>query len=198
MNLSVLFSLILDVALDDFFIRILTNCVHVKATGPEITSPENFLDLRVRLEDMLGREALGNLCDLAWRKNRDTLNEKMHMIQICSDLDETDFIASLDTETHVFKRSLDRFSKSFFPVFHRTNQVIQKQCSVVALGDVFTHPKMLHLREPTPHSECEVFRNERMPPQTLHFSKMSDAEVAKIRVCECISADVQFTYDEAG
>ena len=84
----------------------------------------------------------------------------MHMILIGADLDEPDFVAFLDFKANVFQCSLYRFGKGFFSVFHGTNQVVEKECFVVALGDVFAHPKRVHLRAGTPHSECEVSRNE--------------------------------------
>lgn len=47
------------------------------------------------------------------------------MILIGSDFDESDFIAFLDQETHVFQRLHDGLGKGFSPVFHRTDQVVQ-------------------------------------------------------------------------
>jgi len=46
MNLFVPLALIPDVALDDLLIGILSHGVHVEAACPEMSSPENFLDIK--------------------------------------------------------------------------------------------------------------------------------------------------------
>jgi len=63
MDLLVPPSLTLNVALDNIFIGVLSDCVHVEATRPEVSSPENFLHLRMAIEDVFGREALDDLYD---------------------------------------------------------------------------------------------------------------------------------------
>jgi len=82
------------------------------------------------------------------------------MILIGADFDKPDFVAFLDFEADVLQCSLDRFGKGLFPIFHGTDQVIEEKRLVMTLGDVFAHPKRLHLREPTPHATCEVLRNK--------------------------------------
>ena len=99
---------------------------------------------------MLGGEAFGDLSYFGWGKNRDTLDEEVHMILVGPDLDESKFVALLNFQAYLFQSSFHGFGKGFFPVFHRTDQVVKKESFVVTFGDVFTHPTMLHLREPTP------------------------------------------------
>ena len=63
MDLLVPPTLILHIAFDDIFVGVLPDRVHVEATRPEVSSPENLLHLRMVIEDMLGGEALDDLCD---------------------------------------------------------------------------------------------------------------------------------------
>ena len=61
MDLFVPPSLILHVSFDDFFVGVLPHRVHVEAACPEVASPEDFLDVGMLIEDVLGREALDDL-----------------------------------------------------------------------------------------------------------------------------------------
>jgi hypothetical protein len=150
-------ALILNIALDDVLVGVLPDGVHVKTTRPEIASPQDFLDLGTGIEDMLARKAFDNLGDVRGREYGDALDEEMDMILIGADLDETNLVALLDLQAHVFECFLDRLGKGLFSVFHGTNQMVEQECLVVTFDDVFAHPMMLHLRESTSHSECEVF-----------------------------------------
>ena len=120
----VLLSLILNIALDDIFVGILPNRVHVETARPEVPSPQEFPDLGVFVEDVSCRESLHNLGNARWREGRNTLEQEMHMILICPDFDETDLKALLNLKTHLFERPLCGFCKSFSPVFHGTDQVV--------------------------------------------------------------------------
>lgn len=91
------------------------------------------------------------------------------MILVGADFDKTDFVAFLDFKADILQCSLDRFGKGLFPIFHGTDQVIEEKRLVVTLGDVFAHPKRLHLREPTPHATCEVLRNKTEKPKMTVF-----------------------------
>ena len=180
MDLLVPPSLILHIALDDVLVGVLANGVHVEATRPEMASPEKSLDCRMILENVFGCEALDGLRDAAGREYGNALEQKVHMILVSANLDKTNFVALLDLLANVFQSTLDRFGKGFFPVFHGTDQVVEKQRLIVMLGDVFAHPTMLHLREPTPHSECGVSRNDKAhgggahPPWKFAAQVLSD------------------------
>lgn len=162
----VLLSLILNIALDDIFVGILPNCVHVETARPEVSSPQKFSDFGVGMENMSCSEALHNLGNTRRGEGRNTLQQKMHVILICPDFDETDLEALLNLKTDLFERPLRGFCKSFSSVFHGTDQVVQQKSLVVTFVDVITHPKMLHLQGPTPQPSCEVFWNnyEGCPP----------------------------------
>ena len=88
------------------------------------------------------------------------MKEEIDVVEVCTNLDEPDFITLLNFKTNILESLFNWRSQDFFPVFHRTCQMIQKQCFIVAFEDVVTHPRMLHLREPTPHATCEVSRND--------------------------------------
>ena len=148
MNLLVDHALVLDVAPDHLFVRILSNRVHVVAARPEIATPEHLFDLRVGLKDMFGCEAFRDLCNLCWGENRSALDEEMDVIKIRPNLYEPKFVALLNFQTDLFQCLFHWFCQSFFPVLHRTHQVVEQKRPVVAFGDVLTHPMMVHLKEP--------------------------------------------------
>ncbi len=53
MELLVVTTLVLNVALDDFFVSILSDGVHVVTTRPEMPSAQDKLEFRMLLEKML-------------------------------------------------------------------------------------------------------------------------------------------------
>ena len=63
MDLCIPPSLTLHVALDHFFVGILTDRVHVEAARPEVPAPEDLLDLGTGIEDVFGGETLHDLGD---------------------------------------------------------------------------------------------------------------------------------------
>ena len=160
MDLFVLAALVLDIAFDDIFVCVLSHRIHVKATRPEVPAPEDLLHCWMMVKDVLGRQALDDLSDARWSEDRNALQEKVHVICIRSDLDESDFIPLLDGQTDLFQCSFDGFGKGFFFVFHGTNQVVEEKSFIVTFVDVFTHPMRVHLRGRTPHATCEVSRND--------------------------------------
>jgi hypothetical protein len=151
----VLLPLVLNIALDHFFAGVLPHGVHVVAARPEVTSPQHLFDFWVVVEDMLGSQAFDDLDDLGGRKNGNRLEKKMHMVLIRANLDEPEFIALLDGKTDVFECFFHWFCKCFLSIFHRTHQMIEKECFVMALGNMVTHGLILHLRESTPDSQSE-------------------------------------------
>ena len=61
MHLVVLFSLILNIITNHFFTAILSNCVSVKPTCPQISSPKNLFDLFVSGKNLSGRNTFDDL-----------------------------------------------------------------------------------------------------------------------------------------
>ena len=169
MDLFVSPALVLDVAFDDILVCVLSHRVHVETARPEVTAPEDLLHCGMMIEDVLGCQTLDDLGDARWSEDRNALQEKVDMICIRSDLDESDFIPLLDGQTNLFQCSLDGVGKGLFPVFHGTNQVVEKESFVVTLVDVLTHALRVHLREPTPHATCEVSRNDVFQVLSLHY-----------------------------
>ena len=160
LELSVLHALALDIALDHIFIGVLPYGVHVETTRPEMPSPEELFDCGVGLEDMFGCEAFYNLRYARGGEEWDALEEEVDVVAIRTDFDEPYLVALLDLLAHLCESMNDGFGKGFFPVFHGTDQMVEQESFVMALVDVMTHRQRLHLRGPTPHSECEVSRNE--------------------------------------
>ena len=63
MDALVLFTLILNVAPDHFLVAVLTDRIHVKTTGPKVSSPESSFDIGMGIEDVFGCEMLDRPCD---------------------------------------------------------------------------------------------------------------------------------------
>ena len=82
MNATVLQALILNVPLDHFFVGVLSHCVHVEPTRPEMPAPENICDFWVEIEDIFCGETLGCLHNVGWRKSGYALDEEMHVILV--------------------------------------------------------------------------------------------------------------------
>ena len=123
----VLLALILYVALDCFLVAVLTHRINVVAAGPELASPENLRDLRVKREELSCSETFDYLDDLFWRLHGNSLNEEVHMILVCSNFNEPDLIRNLNLSTHFLEGLLNCFCENLLSELCRTNEVVEKQ-----------------------------------------------------------------------
>ena len=82
MNTTILQALILNVPFDHFFVGVLSNCVHVETTRPEMPTPENVCDFWVEIENIFGSQTLGCLYNVARIKGRYALDEEVHVILV--------------------------------------------------------------------------------------------------------------------
>src|SRR5215207_7134569 len=67
----------------------------------------------------------------------------MHMIPVGADLQELELIASLDPQTDVSQRLVDRRIEHGSSIFGWKHQVVEQNRNVMALVDVEAHPRDL-------------------------------------------------------
>src|SRR5215204_1898741 len=67
----------------------------------------------------------------------------MHMIPVGADLQELELIASLDPQTDVSQRLVDRRIEHGSSIFGWKHQVVEQNRDVMALVDVEAHPRDL-------------------------------------------------------
>jgi hypothetical protein len=60
--------------------------------GPKFTTPQTLLDRRDAVKDLAGREAFDDLDNLGWALARHRLHQKMDVIFIGANLQESSFI----------------------------------------------------------------------------------------------------------
>ena len=71
----------------------------------------------------------------------------MHLVLIHSDLNELDFIASLDLSTYVLQHLVDPFIEHSPPVFSWKHSVVKQNAEVVTLMDVLAHSCILRCKQ---------------------------------------------------
>jgi hypothetical protein len=150
MDLCVLLALVLDVLPYCFLVPVFANGIHIVPAGPEVASPEHFLDLGVKAEHLFGSNAFRGFHDLSWRHHGYGLNEEVNMILICSDFDVIQFVALLDFVTDILESLFVLFCEYLPAIFCRANEVIKKKSDVVAFVNVLAAhtrslPRFTHL-----------------------------------------------------
>jgi hypothetical protein len=136
MNLFVLLSLVLYVFFDCFLVSVSANGVHVKPTGPEMASPEDFLDLGMQTKHFFGGNGLRCFYNLGWCHHGHGLDEEMDMIFVRSDLDVIKFVALFDFIANVLEGLFVILRKDLPAVFGGANQVVEKKSDVMTLVNV--------------------------------------------------------------
>ena len=92
MEWFVVFTLVLNIILDDLFIGILSDGVDVVTGGPEVCAPQYLFYFRVKGENLSGSDTLDDSDDSSWRQSGNGLEKEVNMIFIGSDLKEMDFV----------------------------------------------------------------------------------------------------------
>ncbi len=90
-----------------------------------------------------GGDTLDYLYDHLRRHHRYTLDEKMHMVFVSSDLNKMDFVPLLDLQTYFLKRVLHVLCKDFPSMLRGAHNVVEKKGLVVVFKDMFTHSSIL-------------------------------------------------------
>ena len=143
MDLMVGATLFTHIFLNYLFIAILTYRIHVISARPEFSTPELFPYFRVTSEDLFCGNTLYDLHNHTWRKNRDTLDEKMDVVFIGTNLNEVDLKPFPDPHTHFLQRVFYFFGKYLPSVLRWTYDVVKQQRLIVSLEDMLAHPYIL-------------------------------------------------------
>ena len=80
------FPLVLKVFFYYLLIRILAHRIHIISARPKLTAPKQPLDLGMKPENLLRRDALDSSDYLFRSISRNALDQKMHMASIYTDL----------------------------------------------------------------------------------------------------------------
>jgi hypothetical protein len=143
MYLSVSPGLLLYIVPYYSLIPVLAYGIHIVPARPELTTPEHLLHLGMDAEDFFGGDAFNYLSDRLWCHHWDTLDKKMDVVLIGSDLDEMHLMPLADTFADIFEGMLHLVRKDFSPILCRTHHVIEKKGLIMSLSDMFTHPPIL-------------------------------------------------------
>jgi len=138
-NLLILPTLAFDIVGYHFFITISSNCVDIVAARPKVTAPQQFLHLRMLLENLSPCNTFYRLHNVFWTHHWYTLYQKMHMVFINSNLYKMYFIPFIYPNTYVFQCFSNVFCKNLSPVFYRADDVIEKETLIMSFVDMFTH-----------------------------------------------------------
>ena len=136
-------ALLDDVALDLPFAPVAADRADVEPIRPELPAPEILLDRGHPAEDLPGSEALDYPDQLRRAVRRDRLHQEVHMVPICPNLQEDDFIPVGDLQTDVPQHLIHLGREDGPPILRRTHEVVQQDGDVVAAVDVLTHTPSL-------------------------------------------------------
>ena len=101
-NIFFLSALFFNVVGHSLFTILSAHRTDVIPVWPELSTPELFFDLGNSLEDLLGGNTLHGLDDVLWKHHWYWLDEEVHMILVCPNLEEMEVIALSDGQAGLF------------------------------------------------------------------------------------------------
>ncbi len=150
-------SLVLEVFLYNLLIRILPDRIDIIPARPKFATPKQVLHLRMKPENLLRRNALDRSDYLFRSIQRNTLNQKMNMVAIKTNLQKMNIVAFLYIKANLLERSGNRFVKNSSPIFDRANKMIKQKTLVMTLVNMFTHNHKNTYQYATPRQSLEEF-----------------------------------------
>ena len=141
MQLDVFFlsSLGRDIALDFPFASMTTNGADVVSVRPELSAPEVLLDLGYSGEDLSSSNALNGSDNLRGAVRRYRLNEEVHMILVCADLEEDHVIPVCYLQTNRLECLIHFPRENRSSVLRRADKMIEQDRDIVTSMNMFTH-----------------------------------------------------------
>jgi len=115
------------------------NCVDIVTFGPELTTPELLFHLRVKLENLLGRDAFDRFNDFARTHRWDALDQKMNMIFVRANFNELNLVPHRYLKADILQALVYSLTKYKAAIFRRAYKVVKKYWYIVTLMDKFTH-----------------------------------------------------------
>ena len=150
-------SLVLEVFLYNLLVLVLPDRTDIIPASPKFAAPKQFLYLWMELENFLSRNALYRSDYLFRSIRRNTLNEKMNVVAVKTDLQKMNIVTFLYTKTNLLERCGNRFIKNSSPIFDRTNKMIKQQTLIMTLVNMFTHNHKNTYHYATPRQSLEEF-----------------------------------------
>ena len=136
-------ALILDVLAYHGFIAVLSDRACEKPIRPKFATPQLLLDLWATSEYLSRRHALQHPHNLRHTICRYRLNQKMYMILVRPYFQKLYLVTLLNFQTYFFQNLINPVVKHCSSVLCRKYQVIHQHRYVVALMDIFAHPRSL-------------------------------------------------------
>ena len=143
MQLPVDPSLLFNVVADRFLVPCPSDGVDVKAGGPEFPVPEQLQNLRVTVEEFSCCQTFDDTGDGCGGESGNGLEKEMHMVFICSDFHEENFVVLGYGPTDVFEGFFDGFREYFLPAFDGADKMVEEKGNIVGLPLMLSHAGML-------------------------------------------------------
>jgi len=129
--------LFFDIGTDRVLVTVFSDCPGKVAVGPELTSPELFLDLGTSFEYFTSCETLDHLDHLGHAVGGHRLDQEMDMVFVCTDFQKLDLVAFFDIQAYVFEYLVNGLVKDYFSVLGREYQVIDQYTDIMPLVYIF-------------------------------------------------------------
>ena len=135
-----------DVAPDLAFATMLTDRAEIGPVGPELTSPQEFLDGGHPTEHLTGGKTLDDLSEFAGAIRWDRLHEEVHVVPVGPDLQKRDVVPGGNVQADVPKGRVHLGGEHRPAILRRTDQMVEQEGDIVAPVDVFAHVPSLPQR----------------------------------------------------
>ena len=120
------FSLSFYICLYTIFISMTTNGIDIKSFCPKLSSPKFLLYLWMKFEYLFCCNAFYRLNYPCWTLHWNTLNQKMNMVIICTNLNKRNFKTLGNLKANFFQTLINRCVEYNPKVFCGTNKMIQQ------------------------------------------------------------------------
>ena len=139
----ILHSLAFDIVGDGILIPMFSNSASKVAIRPEFASPQLLFHFRTTPEHLSCGNAFYHRYDFGYAVCWDGLHQKMHMILICTNLQEFQLISLLDVQTDFLHHIVHMIIKYCTPIFCWKYHMVYQYRYVMTLMYVFAHIKIL-------------------------------------------------------
>lgn len=117
-------TLLFDIVRYRILAAMFANSAGEVPVGPELPSPEHFLDVRASFEDLTSSKALDRRYDLRYRVSWNGLNEKMDMILVRADFQEFHLVPVFDLYTYILHHLIHVLVEYCTSIFRGKNQML--------------------------------------------------------------------------
>ena len=135
----ILHFLVFDIFGDGILIPMFSNSASKVAIRPEFASPQLLFHFRAALEHLSCGNAFYHRYDFGYTVCWNGLHQKMHMILICTNLQEFQLISLLYVQTNFLHHIVYMIIKYCTPIFCWKYQMVYQYRYVMTLMYVFAH-----------------------------------------------------------